>query len=214
MQGTFMPAYSIVGPGFGDVKEKDDFRQAGKNYIGSDYEANKELAKQAMSEAGYPNGEGFPVVEYMYNSSTTHQTVAEVIAKMWEDVLGIRTELSVQEWSVFLVTRRDGNFQVARDGWLSDWNDASSMLNLFTSNSGNNNCQYKNQQFDSYMNEAASTNDRAKRIAAMHNAEDILMGDFAGGPIMHYAQNYIVSKDLKNWYENPLGYTFLHLAQK
>ncbi|MCL2816566.1 MAG: peptide ABC transporter substrate-binding protein [Oscillospiraceae bacterium] len=214
MQGTFMPAVSIVGPGFGDVDEAKDFRAAGKEYISLDYEANKALAKQALADAGYPDGAGFPVVEYMYNPTSTHQTVAEVIAKMWEDVLGIRTELVVQEWSVFLVTRRDGTYKVARDGWLSDWNDASSMLNLFASSSGNNNCQYKNSQFDSYMTEAASTNDRAKRIAAMHNAEDILMGDMAGGPIMHYAQNYIVSKDLKDWHENALGYTFLHLARK
>ena len=214
MQGTFMPAYSIVGPGFGDVNEAKDFRDMGKEYISSDYEANKELAKQALAEAGYPDGAGFPVVEYMYNPSTTHQTVAEVVAKMWEEVLGIRTELSSQEWSVFLATRRDGNYKVARNGWLSDWNDASSMLGLFTSNSGNNDCKYKNSQFDAYMSEAGSTNDRAKRIAAMHNAEDIMMGDWACGPIMHYAQNYIVSKSLKNWHENALGYTFLHLAGK
>jgi len=214
MQGTFMPANSIVGPGFGDVNEKDDFRKKGGDYISLDYEANKALAKQALAEAGYPNGEGFPVVEYMYNPSSTHQTIAEVIVNMWAEVLGIKTELVVQEWSVFLVTRRDGNYQVARNGWLSDWNDASSMLGLFTSNSGNNDSQYKNSKFDGYMAEAGSTNDRAKRIKAMHNAEEVLMNDWGCGPVMHYAQNYIVSKDLKNWHENALGYTFLHLAGK
>ena len=214
MQGTFMPATAIVGGGFGDADQAKDFRKMGGDYISLDYEANKELAKQALAEAGYPNGEGFPTIEYMYNPSSTHQTVAEVIANMWKDVLGIKTELVVQEWGVFLETRRSGNFQVARNGWLSDWNDASSMLGLFTSNSGNNDSQWKNANFDAYMAEAGSTNDRAKRIKAMHNAEDILMGDWACGPVMLYAQNYIVSKSLKNWHENPLGYTFLHLASK
>ena len=214
MQGTFMPATSIVGGGFGDVDESKDFRQMGGDFISLDYEANIALAQKALADAGYPNGEGFPVIEYMYNPSTTHQTIAEVIAKMWEDVLGIRTELAVQEWGVFLETRRDGNYQVARNGWLSDWNDASSMLGLFTSNSGNNDSQWKNSSFDSYMAEAGSTNDRAKRIAAMHKAEEVLMNDWACGPVMLYAQNYIVSKDLKDWHENALGYTFLHLANK
>ncbi|MCL2159419.1 MAG: peptide ABC transporter substrate-binding protein [Oscillospiraceae bacterium] len=214
MQGTFMPATSMVGSGFGDVDQAKDFREMGGEYISLDYAANIELAKAALAEAGYPDGVGFPTIEYMYNPSSTHQSVAEVIAKMWEEVLGIKTELVSQEWNVFLETRRVGNYQVARDGWLSDWNDASSMLGLFTSNSGNNNSQYKNAQFDAYMAEAGSTNDRAKRIAAMHNAEEILMNDWPCGPIMLYAQNYIVSKDLKNWHENALGYTFLHLAQK
>jgi len=214
MQGTFMPATSIVGGGFGDVKEKDDFRKAGGDFISLDYEANKVLAKQALADAGYPDGAGFPVIEYMYNPSSTHQTVAEVIAKMWEEVLGIRTELAVQEWGVFLETRRSGNYQVARNGWLSDWNDASSMLGLFTSNSGNNDSQWKNSEFDGYMATAGSTNDRAKRIEALHKAEAVLMNDWACGPVMLYAQNYIVSKNLKNWHENALGYTFLHLATK
>ncbi|MCL1859216.1 MAG: peptide ABC transporter substrate-binding protein [Oscillospiraceae bacterium] len=214
MQGTFMPATAIVGGGFGDVDQSKDFRKAGGDYISLDYEANKALAKQALADAGYPDGAGFPVIEYMYNPSSTHQTIAEVIANMWEEVLGIRTELVVQEWGVFLETRRSGNYQVARNGWLSDWNDASSMLGLFTSNSGNNDSQYRNSQFDSYMAEAASTNDRAKRIEAMHKAEDVLMGDWGCGPVMLYAQNYIVSKSLKDWHENALGYTFLHLARK
>ena len=215
MQGTFMPATAIVGGGFGDVDQAKDFRAMGGDYISLDYEANKTLAKQALADAGYPNGEGFPTIEYMYNpESSTHKTVAEVIENMWREVLGIKTDLVAQEWSVFLVTRRDGNYQVARNGWLSDWNDASSMLGLFTSSSGNNDCNYKNSQFDSYMSEAASTNDRAKRIEAMHKAEDILMGEYGGAPIMLYAQNYIVSKDLKDWHESPLGYTFLHLARK
>jgi oligopeptide transport system substrate-binding protein len=215
MQGTFMPATAIVGGGFGDADQSKDFRTVGGDYIKLDYEANKALAKQALAEAGYPDGEGFPAIEYMYNpEASTHKTVAEVIANMWQEVLGIKTDLVSQEWSVFLATRRDGNYQVARNGWLSDWNDASSMLGLFTSNSGNNDCNYKNDQFDAYMAEAGSTNDRAKRIEAMHKAEDILMSEYGGAPIMLYAQNYIASKDLKNWHESALGYTFLHLARK
>ncbi|MCL2079010.1 MAG: peptide ABC transporter substrate-binding protein [Oscillospiraceae bacterium] len=212
-ESTMLVATSIVGEGFID-ENGNDFRTAGGDYISRDYEANKIAAQEALAEAGFPGGEGFPVIEYMYNTSARHEAAAEAIARDWEDVLGIRTVLVNQEWGVFLETRRVGGFEVARNGWISDWNDPSSMLTIFRSGGGNNDGNYSNPLFDQYFNESASSSDQAVRMRALHNAEKVLMEDWGCAPLMYYIQSFMASPDLQGWSAVPLGYTLLHLAHK
>lgn len=212
MQDTRIPATGMVCEGYTDADGKD-FRANGGDFISLDFEANKKLAQEALAEAGYPGGEGFPAVEYIYNQSSVHKPIAEVIAKSWEDVLGIKTNLVQQEWNVFLDSRRKGNFEIARNGWVSDWMDPSSMLTIFVSNGGNNDGKYSNPDFDKFMSESYATNDAAARMTALHNAEKILMEDWGCGPLMFYKQNYMVSKNLKDWHDISLGYTMLFTAR-
>lgn len=213
LQNTYQPAYSFVGPGFADADPAQEFHEISGEYISSDFEANCELAKQALADAGYPNGEGFPVISYNYNTSSVHQPIGEAIAKTWEEVLGIKTTLNNQEWNTFLDDRRKGNFEVARNGWVADWNDASTMLNLFTSTSGNNDGKYTNPKYDESMKQS-NTGDAAAHFQKMHDAEKILMEDWGAAPVLHYTQNFMVSKSLKDWYYTPVGYTLLHTATK
>lgn len=214
MQGTRTPATAMVCGGFTDSTAGSDFREVGGDFISLDYEANKAAAKQALADAGYPNGEGFPTVEYIYNTSSVHQPIAEVIAQSWKEVLGINVNIVNQEWNTFLDTRRKGNFSVARNGWVSDWNDPSSMLTIFYSNGGNNDGKYSNTAFDSYMDQSYASGDTATRMAALHNAEKTLMEDWGCGPLMFYKQSFIVDPALKDWYYMTLGYTMLHTAHK
>ena len=84
MQGTYTPAYNIVGPGIVDENGMFyDNANGGKTYISEDYEANLEAAKQALADAGYPNGEGFPVIEYSTNDAGYHTPVAEYLQQAW-----------------------------------------------------------------------------------------------------------------------------------
>ena len=212
--GTRVPANAFVGYGFQDGDTSKDFREVGGSFIGSDYEANKAAAVQAMADAGYPGGQGFPVMEYLYNTSSGHKSIAEAIAHDWETVLGIKVTLVNQDWGVFLDTRRKGDYEIARDGWLADYNDPSTMLNLHISSSGNNNAKYNSAEFDRLMNEATQASDRKTHISKLHDAEKVLMDDWAVCPIFFYKQSYMVSTDLKDWHETPLGYTLLHLAYK
>ncbi|MCL2031265.1 MAG: peptide ABC transporter substrate-binding protein [Oscillospiraceae bacterium] len=214
MEGTRISATAFVGDGFSDADPTKDFRAVGGEFISRDYEANKAAAIAALAEAGYPNGEGFPTVEYMYNTSSSHLIVAEAVAKDWEEVLGIKTNLVNQEWAVFLETRRLGNFEVARNGWISDWNDPSSMLSLFRTGDGNNDCNYSNAQFDQYMSESYQSSDQNVRMQALHNAEKILMDEWGCAPIFYYMQTFMVDSGLKGWTTVPLGYTMFHLASK
>jgi oligopeptide transport system substrate-binding protein len=210
--GTFAPATAMVGTGFSDVADGSDFRKTGGDYFSLDFAANVELAKQALAEAGYPNGEGLPPIEYMYNISGSHQMVAEAIAKGWEDSLGVKVNLVQQEWNSFLDTRRKGNYEVARNGWVADWNDPSTMLTIFITGGGNNDSKYSNPQFDAFMAESYATTDRAARMTAMHNAEDVLMNDWGCAPVMYYALAYAVKPELKDWVSLNVGYTMFHYA--
>ena len=214
MLNTRTPATAMVCPGFADLATGSDFRTVGGEFISTDYEANKAEAKKALAEAGYPDGKDFPVVEYVYNESSVHETIAEALAKSWEEVLGVKVTLAKQEWGTFLETRRKGNFSIARNGWISDWMDPSSMLTIFVSGGGNNDGNYSNPDFDAYIAESYASSDQSVRLTALHNAEKVLMEDWGCAPLMFYKESFIVNKDLKDWHHLTLGYTLLHMAHK
>ena len=132
MQGTYTPAYNLVGPGIVDENGMFyDNANGGKTYISEDYEANLEEAKQLMADAGYPNGEGFPTIEYSANDAGYHIPVAEYVQQAWGE-LGITVNINKVEWASFLPMRRAGDYDISRNGWSMDYNDPSNMLELFT----------------------------------------------------------------------------------
>ena len=94
-----------------------------------------------MADAGYPDGEGFPVVEYSANDAGYHIPVAEYVQQAWGE-LGITVNINKVEWASFLPMRRAGDFDISRNGWSMDYNDPSNMLELFTTNNGNNDGKY------------------------------------------------------------------------
>ncbi|MCL1817152.1 MAG: peptide ABC transporter substrate-binding protein, partial [Clostridiales bacterium] len=210
LEGAYLPATAFVGPGFMDMN--GDFYQEGKYYT-FDYEKNKELARQALADAGYPNGAGFPKLEYMTNPTTLHLSIAEALQNMWKEVLNIDAEISQQEWNVFLDTRRNGEFAVARHGWIADFNDPLNLLNIFQGNGGNNDANYKVKEYDDLLNISLISNDRAERMKAMHEAEDLLIGrDWAVAPLMYYVEEEAIDPSIKGFGHTPLGYTFFHTA--
>lgn len=213
LNGSMYPAEAFVGNGFADVDGKD-FRDVGGAYMpNNDYEANKDAARAALAEAGYPNGEGFPKLQYMYNNSTMHQSVGEAIQHMWKEVLNIDVEMDIQEWNVFLDTRRKGNYQIARNGWVGDFNDPMTLLMLLQTGSGNNDGNYSNPQYDEYLNISMTSTDRAARMDAMHKAEALaIQEEWAVAPLMYYADEYLAAPELKGWTIIPLGYKFFHTA--
>ena len=103
-QSGQVEAGAYVPSGISDAEEGSDFRKVGGDYYDPTkdaYEANCEKARQLLAEAGYPNGEGFPVVEYLYNTSDAHKAVAEALQNMWEQELGVTVTLNNQEWACF-----------------------------------------------------------------------------------------------------------------
>lgn len=205
MQGTYSTADSIVGPGI--VDENGYFHDNGNApYISADYEANLAEAKKLLADAGYPNGEGYPTLEYSTNDAGYHVPLAEYLQQAWSD-LGITLTISKMEWSSFTAARRAGEYDVARNGWVMDYNDPSNMLDLFCSGNGNNDGKYSNPDFDAAM-EASKVADVTEHFAQLHKAEDILMEDMGCIPVAYYNDFWLQSSSLKGVWHSPYGYWY------
>lgn len=211
----YVPAgvYDAAGPG------SDDFRTVGGDYYSvseEDYEKNCEEARALLAEAGYPNGEGFPTVEYLYNTNDNHKKIGEALQNMWQEQLGVTVNLNNQDWNVFLENRKEGNYQISRNGWIADYNDPCSFLDMWYTDGGNNDAQYSNPDYDAKIDAAKETSVQEERMAAFHEAEDILMEqDSVLAPIYFYTQKYMLADDIEGMYYTPLGYFFFgYTSQK
>lgn len=219
-QSGEVPATGYVPSGVYDAEgaNGDDFRTVGGEYYSvsaDDYQANCDKARELLAEAGYPNGEGFPAVEYMYNTDDRHKAIAEALQNMWQTELGVTVNLSNQDWNVFLKSRKDGDFQIARNGWIADYNDPCSFLDMWYTGGGNNDAQYSNPEYDALIDTAKATSDQTERMAAFHKAEDLLIGqDSVLAPIYFYTNPYMLSDNISGMYYTPLGYFFFGYTQQ
>ncbi len=197
-----IPATGFTPPGFKDADGNDFFKTAG-NYFPTDASAVEE-AKALLAEAGYPNGEGFPVFTLMYNTSEGHQQVAELVQEMFKTNLGIECKLENQEWAVFQDTRKEGDYEMARGGWLTDFMDPMGMLSIFTTENAYNDPNYSNAEYDSLLATANTTRGK-EHFDALYKAQDILMTEFPVIPVYHYTDSYLVTDKLQNWGRSVLG---------
>ncbi len=215
MQGTYTPAYNYVGTGVDDVEtgkflENSKAANGGKTYISEDYKANLEEAKKALAEAGYPEGKGFPTITYSTNDAGYHKAVAEYLQQVYKD-LGITMNIDIVDWSSFTPKRRAGEYEMARNGWVMDYNDASNMIELFVSSNGNNDGKYNNPAFDKAMNDSKVA-DKTAHFAALHEAEKIVSEDYGFIPVAYYNDFWLQSTSLKGTWHSPYGYWYLQYA--
>lgn len=215
MQGTYTPAYNYVGTGVDDVDpgkflENSKAANGGKTYISEDYKANLEEAKKALAEAGYPEGKGFPTITYSTNDTGYHKALAEYLQQVYKD-LGITMNIDIVDWSSFTPKRRAGEYEMARNGWVMDYNDASNMIELFVSSNGNNDGKYNNPAFDKAMNDSKVA-DKAAHFAALHEAEKIVSEDYGFIPVAYYNDFWLQSTSLKGTWHSPYGYWYLQYA--
>ena len=208
MQGIYTPATALVGPGIVDENGYFmDNANGGEPYISDDYAANLEEAKSLLAEAGYPDGEGFPTITYSANDAGYHIPVAEYLQQAWGE-LGITMNIDKVEWSSFIPMRRAGDYDISRNGWSMDYNDPSNMLELFTTNNGNNDGKYANPEFDQVI-EDSRVADKTTHFEKLHEAEDILMNDAACIPVAYYNDFWLQSPSLKGTWHSPYGYWYL-----
>ncbi len=214
MQGTYSPAYNFIGPGIVDSEGMffDNAKAAngGKTYIGEDYNSDLEEAKKALAEAGYPNGEGFPTITYSTNDSGYHVAVAEYLQQAYKQ-LGITMNIDKVEWASFTPQRRAGEYEMARNGWVMDYNDASNMIELLYSTNGNNDGKYNNPAFDAAIDKSKVA-DMKEHFPALHEAESIMMKDYACIPIAYYNDFWLQSSSLKGSWHSPYGYWYFQYA--
>lgn len=152
-------------------------------------------AKELMADAGF--GPSNPLkVDLIYNTSDGHRKIAVAASQMWKQKLGVDVTLANQEWKVFLETRGNQDYEIARAGWCGDYNEASTFLDLMTSQSSYNDAKYANPEVDALMTEAKTSDDAA---AIYTQVEKIIAEDVPIIPIYHYTNAYMMSPDLMNW---------------
>ena len=208
-KGGQVPAAAWVPNGINDTEDADgDFRKIGGDYYSvkdEDLQNNIEEAKRLLAEAGYPDGRGFPVIEFKSNAGN-HIPIFEAIQQMWKEYLNIDSTVSQEEWATFQTTRLHKEFVIARHGWIGDYNDPMTFLGVFLSYSAQNDGGYSNKAYDDNLKIAMSTIDQKVRMEAMHKAEDVLMGDMGLIPIYFYTEPLMVSKKLSGVVYDPLGW--------
>ncbi|SEF84230.1 oligopeptide transport system substrate-binding protein [Caloramator fervidus] len=206
-KGGQIPATSFVPNGIPDADGKD-FKK--KDYFPA--EGNVEEAKKLLAEAGYPDGKGFPKITLIYNTSQGHQAIAMAIQDMLKKNLGINIELANQEWKVFQKTRDERNYIFARHGWIADYVDPMTFLDMWVSNSGQNNIGYNNPEYDKKIAAAKKEADPAKRMQLLHEAEDILMNDMPLVPLYYYTNIACVKDYVKDVHKSVLGFVYFENA--
>jgi oligopeptide transport system substrate-binding protein len=169
---------------------------------------NIEMAKKLLAEAGYPNGRGFPEFKILYNTSEGHKKIAEYIQQEWSENLNINVSLINQEWKTYLNTRREHDFEVARAGWIGDYQDPNTFLDMFLAGGAMNGGQYDNPEYDRLIKKAAMMEAGPGRMAVLRQAEDHFITNDAGViPIYTYVtKNMIDRGKWGGWHNNTMDY--------
>ncbi|HEX2099658.1 MAG TPA: ABC transporter substrate-binding protein, partial [Candidatus Synoicihabitans sp.] len=162
-------------------------------------------ARRLLAEAGYPNGQGFPRLEILFNTLEGHRKIAEAIQQMWKRELNIDVGLHNQEAKVYTDTMRQGDYTIGRYAWVGDYLDPSSFLEIMTSTSGNNQTGWANPEYDGLIAAAQQAANQDERYAFYRQAEAVLMADSPIAPIYFYVHNNLRHPAVKGWYGNLLN---------
>lgn len=201
-----LPATGIVPPSMRGYTE----------LAGLEYDTKR--AKELLTEAGYPDGKDFPEVSILYNNNESHKKVCEMVTAMWREKLGVRVQLDQQEWQSYLQKQQNMDYQIARAGWIGDYADPNTFLDMFVTGRGNNETGWSNKEYDSLLAEATREADPAKRMAMLQKAERLLcVDDMPVIPIYYYVNQGLLRPRVKGFFENlrdhhPMQYMYIEGA--
>ncbi len=250
-QAGQVPASSFVAMGMTDADGTEFYKNAGSS---SDYDGYYNVSADAYMDNwdsaletlkkyyNYDESTGmftnFPSMTYLYNTSEGHKAIGEYLQGVLAGV-GITMNLTNQEWNTFLNSRKAGDYTIARNGWLADYNDPICFLDMWVTASGNNDVQYGKgdhadlamysldltaygydvkvengtwaETYDVLISTIKSCTDTTARYAMMHMAEDMLMSTGCITPLYFYTDIYMLDDSVQGFYSNPLGYKyFMH----
>lgn len=161
-------------------------------------------ARQLLADAGYPGGRGMPPITLIYNTSEGHKQIAEAAQQMWKDHLGIDVNIENQEWKVYLKSMEMMDFQIARLGWIGDYPDPYTFLDLLLPTSGNNHSNWADERFAEMLKEANQTTDRQQRLARLLEAERYAMAQQPLMPLYVYTKTTMIKPYIRGIWGNYL----------
>ncbi|WP_372896197.1 peptide ABC transporter substrate-binding protein [Stieleria sp.] len=168
------PAYTVVPPGIAGYKGPEGLKE------------NVAKAQALLAEAGFPGGRGFPKMSLMYNTSERHRPIAEVIQQQLQNNLNIKLELKNMEWGSFIETIQQEKYEIARYGWVGDYPDPNTFLDLWVTGNPQSNTNWSNPEYDRLIKAASSELDPKRRMELLREAETILATDLPIIPIFFY----------------------------
>jgi oligopeptide transport system substrate-binding protein len=185
-----LPTYSLVPPGL-----------PGYDPPQGPHEDIKE-AQRLLAEAGYPNGRGFPEIEILHNTHEGHHAIAQLIRDQWRKNLGISVKTRNEEWATFNASQRQLKYDVSRRGWIGDYADPNTFLDMFVTGGENNCTGWGNADYDRLIAAAATEADSEKRLALLRQAEAILMDEQPIIPFYNYVSKNMVKPYVRGFYNN------------
>ncbi|MGD1817608.1 MAG: peptide ABC transporter substrate-binding protein [Pleomorphochaeta sp.] len=200
-----IPAWGIVPPmaGYEALEFPEEI-----TIDGTTYDNREDAARAYLAKAGYPNGIGCPTLEILYNTSEGHKQIAEFIQQELKNKLNVNVELVNKEWGTYLTDRNAGNFEISRAGWVGDYQDPNTFLDMFLPGSAMNGGKYANEDYALFVKEAATISDPVERLGVLRTAEDIMVNeDAAIMPLYYYVTlNMIDTSVWGGWYTNTMDY--------
>lgn len=160
---------------------------------------NPEKARALLKDAGFPDGKGFPVYS-MLISKPAARASAEALQAMWAKHLNIRVNIQNMDWGSYISAQQSLNFDMASAGWIGDYLDPTTFLNLWTAGNGNNNTGWSSPRYEELLREAARQAEPAQRLAIFRQAEGLLMDEQPIIPMSYYTRNYLLRPEVKGWY--------------
>lgn len=198
-QGEQLPAMALVPPTMFPENEKGYFKD-------NDVETAKEFLQKGLEELGYSDVSELPAITLSYNTSEGHQKIAQAIQDMWSQNLGVDVTLDNQEWAVYLDSVHALDYQVARMGWLGDFNDGINFLEAYrNADGGNNDTGWEDPKFQELLAQSATETDADARQALLRDAEAVFMDAMPIAPIYFYTNNWVQAENLKDVAVSGLG---------
>ncbi len=166
-----------------------------------------DAARKLLADAGHANGAGLPPIEILYNNSEILRLVGEAIQEMWRRNLGLDVRLANQEKKVVFANRRAGDYQVLLGSWTADYLDATTYLDMWRSDSGNNHTGWSDPAYDALSNRANTIADRAERATVLAQSESLVLDAAAIVPIYFNTHVYLLHPAVKGWQPTPMDHT-------
>lgn len=224
-QGGQTPATGLVAAGITTYDDQDwaeaypnmmwkALQEMYPDYDLEVYSDRCDLATALLDEAVADGFDTSTTINYEYNTSEAHKAVAEAVQSDVNSVLGLNMTLNNSEWQTYTNNLGEDKFGLARLGWIADYDDPITYIELFTNGNSYNYGEWENDEYTELVNQAKALADGEERDAALAQAEEILFGEggFTCSPIYFYTQNYCVKSNIKNVGWTPLGYFIFSYA--